>query len=451
MNTLAPKLGLRENLAASYADSAMGKGSLGAKRRPKLNRLLKQFGVLLSWSFFLFAPQITWAATAGNVIVLEQVGNSTGAEINIRQDGLSNFIGAESEIAQIERTLTFYSLGDFDGDGLLNSRVLNVSCGEGCTNTFRLLREGDDINQDGDNDDPGEAGDVDGDPNTNRLFYRVFNDDTGQDEIVFVEDDDPGISNEFLNARRERSLTLFNGSSTASTINGIDNRLSLRQDGDGNQTFFEINSDGSFFNQEIFGSDNKTRFQTGRSDQKQNNASLRFSVNGSNNAVASRIGTSETGQISDFTTIEVDFSGNDSVVQAVSDGLDNEIIVRGSFSNSTVDVGALSDNSEITVELRDTDAVDLSAFQGGTEEGSLGSNNSLEVDWRFGSGSSLGFLQLGTGNVIDLLNGDAGGSPSYIDIFQFGDGHQADITLNGGGQLVNIFQGPFPTSNTSTP
>ena len=89
------------------------------------------------------------------------------------------------------------------------------------------------------------------------------------------------------------------------------------------------------FNQEILAAIIK-RIQTGRSDQA---AMLpHFNVNGSNNAVASRIGTSETGQISDFTTIS-GLLGQQQDVQAVSDGLDNEIIVRGSFSNSTVDVG----------------------------------------------------------------------------------------------------------------
>lgn len=418
---------------------------------PRQKSFLRRFGTLLGGTLFLVTAQMTLAATTGNIVTLNQVGDSTRADINIRQDGLSNFIGGETGIAQIDRTVTYYSLADIGGDGLLDSRVVNVSCGENCTNTFPLLREGDDINGDGDNDDPGESGDVDGDPNTSRLYYTVFNEVTLQNDIVFVEDDDPRISNEFDNARREFTLTLFNGASSASTTNGIDNTLSIRQDGEGNQAFFEINSDASLFNQEIFGVDNKTSFQTGRSDQKQNNASLRFSINGSNNAIASRIGSSDATPNSDFTTIEVDLSGSGNVIEAVSDGLDNEIFVRGSFSSSALGLESFSNNSEITVNLKNTANVDLSAFQGGVEQGLLGSQNSLKVDWSFGSGSSLGFLQLGTGNTINLLNSDGGQEPSYIDIFQFGDGHQSDIDLIGGGQLVNIFQGPFPTASSSGP
>lgn len=414
---------------------------------PRQKSVLRRFGTLLGGTLFLVTAQMTLAATTENIVTLEQVGDSTRADINIRQDGLSNFIGGETGIAQIERTLTFYSLGDFDGDGLLDSRVVNVSCGENCTNTFRLLREFEDINGDGDSVDPGESGDVDGDPNTNRLYYTVFNEVTQQSDIVFVEDDDPRISNEFDIAEREITLTLFNGDSSASTTNGIDNTLSIRQDGEGNQAFFEINSDGSLFIQDIFGVDNKTSFQTGQSDQKQNNVSLRFSINGSNNAIASRIGSSDATPISDFTTIEVDLSGSENVIEAVSDGLDNEIFVRGSFSSSTLGLGSFSNNSEITVNLNNTANVDLSAYQGGVEEGLLGSQNSLKVDWSSGSGSSLGIRQLGTGNTINLLNSDGGQQQSYIDIFQFGDGHQSDIDLIGGGQLVNIYQGTFSTAN----
>lgn len=417
---------------------------------PRQKSFLRRFGTLLGGTLFLVTAQMTLAATTGNIVTLEQVGDSTRAEINIRQDGLSNFIGGisgisgETGIAQIERTVTFYSLGDDDGDGFLTSRIVNVSCGVNCSNGFRLIREGEDVNGDGDNDDPGELGDVDGDPDTNGLYYE-----NQQGELVFVADDDPRISTELDNALRTYTLTLFNGNSSASTTNGIDNTLSIRQDGVGNQASFEINSDGSQFNQVIFGVDNKTSFQTGRSDRKQDNVSLRFEIDGSNNAIASRIGSSDAPTNSDSTTIEVDFLGSGNVIEAVSDGIDNEIFVRGSFSSSALGLGSFSDNSEIIVNLKSTANVNLSAFQSGVQQGLLGSQNSLKVDWSFGSGSSLGFLQQGTGNTINLLNSDGGQERSIIDIYQFGDGHQSDIDLIGGGQLVNIFQGPVPIVSSS--
>jgi hypothetical protein len=402
------------------------------------------------------------AAEADNRVTIFQNSLPAGSEnsvINIYQQGAGNFVGGETQIDTLAQPFTVYFLNDFNADGDFNDLVLRESCGEGCT-TFRFIqRESQnlifDLNGDGDTTDPGESGDLDGDPNNDALFWVDYDDANNfRPSLNFIDPNDPNLFSErFVNSQTQDAVAFdesdFDG---RSTMTGQGLEVGIVQIGDNNQTAFNLTSDQGQVEVGLFGNDNRSTVRIGEGEANQSLSEVRITAYGNNNAISTEVGSYFDALASDRTLVEVTLEGDDNTVITRNEGIESKTLIRGDLSQTVLDLEQRGDGNFAKVDFESDSGtasgirllLRQSAFDDNFFPVAGGLQNHIELLWRHGSDSSLILQQYGNDHFMKIENFDAGTTGSTVDIRQQGAAQDVNLTLRGGNQVINIDQMPGP-------
>ena len=401
------------------------------------------------------------AAEADNRVTIFQQSRPAGSEdsvISILQRGAGNFVGGETQINTLITPFTIYFLNDFNADGDYDDLVFLESCGEGCTNSRLVLRESEnqsfDLNGDGDTADPGESGDLDGDPNNDAQFYVVY-DENSMASLTFIDPNDPNLFSERFSSPQTRDAVAFDESDVdgRSTMTGQGLEVGIVQIGDNNQTAFNLTSDQGQVEVGLFGNDNRSAVRIGKGDANQSLSEVRINAFGNNNAISTKVGAYSDALASDRTLVEVTLEGDDNTVVTRNEGIDSKTLIRGELSQSVLDLEQRGDGNLAKVDFESdggtASGIRLLLRQNAFDDNFFpvaggGLQNHIELFWRHGSDSSFILQQDGNDHFMKIENFDAGTTGSTVDIQQWGAAQDVDLTLRGGNQVISIDQMPGP-------
>ena len=401
------------------------------------------------------------AAEADNRVTIFQQSRPAGSEdsvISILQRGAGNFVGGETQINTLITPFTIYFLNDFNADGDYDDLVFLESCGEGCTNSRLVQRESEnqsfDLNGDGDTADPGESGDLDGDPNNDAQFYVVY-DENSMASLTFIDPNDPNLFSERFSSPQTRDAVAFDESDIdgRSTMTGQGLEVGIVQIGDNNQTAFNLTSDQGQVEVGLFGNDNRSAVRIGKGDANQSLSEVRINAFGNNNAISTKVGAYSDALASDRTLVEVTLEGDDNTVVTRNEGIDSKTLIRGELSQSVLDLEQRGDGNLAKVDFESdggtASGIRLLLRQNAFDDNFFpvaggGLQNHIELFWRHGSDSSFILQQDGNDHFMKIENFDAGTTGSTVDIQQWGAAQDVDLTLRGGNQVISIDQMPGP-------
>lgn len=401
------------------------------------------------------------AAEADNRVTIFQQSRPAGSEdsvISILQRGAGNFVGGETQINTLITPFTIYFLNDFNADGDYDDLVFLESCGEGCTNSRLVQRESEnqsfDLNGDGDTADPGESGDLDGDPNNDAQFYVVY-DENSMASLTFIDPNDPNLFSERFSSPQTRDAVAFDESDIdgRSTMTGQGLEVGIVQIGDNNQTAFNLTSDQGQVEVGLFGNDNRSAVRIGEGDANQSLSEVRINAFGNNNAISTKVGAYSDALASDRTLVEVTLEGDDNTVVTRNEGIDSKTLIRGELSQSVLDLEQRGDGNLAKVDFESdggtASGIRLLLRQNAFDDNFFpvaggGLQNHIELFWRHGSDSSFILQQDGNDHFMKIENFDAGTTGSTVDIQQWGAAQDVDLTLRGGNQVISIDQMPGP-------
>ena len=403
------------------------------------------------------------AAEADNRVTIFKNSRPAGSEnsvISILQLGAGNFVGGETQIDTLAQPFTVYYLSDFNADGDFNDLVFLEPCGEGCTNSHLVQRESEnqsfDLNGDGDTTDPGESGDLDGDPNNDALFWVDYDDANNlRPSLNFIEPNDPNLFSErFVNSQTRDAVAFdesdFDG---RSTMTGQGLEVGIVQIGDNNQTAFNLTSDQGQVEVGLFGNDNRSTVRIGEGEANQSLSEVRITAYGNNNAISTKVGAYFDALASDRTLVEIRLDGDDNTVVTRNEGIESKTLIRGELSQSVLDLEQRGDGNFATVDFESdsgtASGIRLLLRQNAFDDNFFpvaggGLQNHIELLWRHGSDSSLILQQYGNDHFMKIENFDAGTTGSTVDIRQQGAAQDVNLTLRGGNQVINIDQMPGP-------
>lgn len=393
------------------------------------------------------------AAEADNRVTIFQNSRPAGSEnsvISILQMGAGNFVGGETQIETLAKPFTVYFLNDL---------VFLEPCGEGCTNSRMVQRESEnqsfDLNGDGDATDPGESGDLDGDPNNDALFWVDYDEANNfRPSLNFIDPNDPNLFLERSANPETRDAVAFDESDIdgRSTMTGQGLEVGIVQIGDNNQTAFNLTSDQGQVEVGLFGNDNRSTVRIGEGDANQSLSEVRISAYGNNNAISTKVGSYSDALASDRTLVEIRLDGDDNTVITRNEGIESKTLIRGELSQSVLDLEQRGDGNFAKVDFESDSGtasgirllLRQNAFDGDGPLMSGGLQNHIELFWRHGSDSSLILQQDGNDHFMKIENLDAGTTGSTVDIQQWGAAQDVNLTLRGGNQVISIDQMPGP-------
>lgn len=400
------------------------------------------------------------AAEADNRVTIFQQSRPAGSEdsvISILQRGAGNFVGGETQIDTRITPFTIYFLNDLNADGDYDDLVFLESCGEGCTSSRLVQRESEnqsfDRNGDGDTADPGESGDLDGDPNNDAQFYVDY-DENSMASLTFIDPNDPNLFSERFSNPQTRDAVAFDESDIdgRSTMTGQGLEVGIVQIGDNNQTAFNLTSDQGQVEVGLFGNDNRSAIRIGEGDANQSLSEVRINAFGNNNAISTKVGAYSDALASDRTLVEIRLDGDDNTVITRNEGIDSKTLIRGELSQSVLDLEQRGDGNFAKVDFESDSGtasgirllLRQNAFDGDGPLMNGGLQNHIELFWRHGSDSSFILQQDGNDHFMKIENFDAGTTGSTVDIQQWGAAQDVDLTLRGGNQVISIDQMPGP-------
>lgn len=397
------------------------------------------------------------AAEADNRITIFQLSRPAGSEnsvLSILQRGTGNIVLGETQIDTLTTPSTTYVLEDFNLDGDFNDLVLRQSCGEGCT-TFKLVRresenQAFDLNGDGDTEDPGESGDLDGNTENDALYYVEF-DETNTPTLTFIEAGDQNLFPERFANPRSSNILAFDGSDIdgRSTMTGQGLQVGIVQIGDNNQTAFDLASDEGQVEVGLFGNDNTSAVRIG-GEANQSLSEVRIDAFGNNNAISTKVGSLSNSLASDRTVVEIRLDGDDNTVVTQTEGIDSKTLIRGELTQSVLDLEQRGDGNFVQLDFESDSGtatgIQLYLNQGAFDENGPtlagGAQNHIELLWRHGSDSTFILSQDGNDHFMKVENFDAGTTGSTVDIYQRGAAQDINLTLRGGNQIISIDQEP---------
>lgn len=403
------------------------------------------------------------AAEADNRVTILQLSQPAGSEnsvISILQRGSGNFVGGETQLGTLVQPFTTYFLHDINGDGDFNDLVLREQCGVGCTTSRMVQRESEnqsfDLNGDGDTTDPGESGDLDGDPNNDALFWVDYDEANNfRPSLNFIDPNDQNLFSERFSNPQTRDAVAFDESDIdgRSTMTGQGLEVGIVQIGDNNQTAFNLTSDQGQVEVGLFGNDNRSAVRIGEGNANQSLSEVRINAFGNNNAISTKVGAYSDALASDRTLVEVTLEGDDNTVVTRNEGIDSKTLIRGDLSQSVLDLEQRGNGNFAKVDFESdsgtASGIRLLLRQNAFDDNFFpvaggGLQNHIELFWRHGSDSSFILQQDGNDHFMKIENFDAGTTGSTVDIHQWGAAQDVDLTLRGGNQVISIDQLPGP-------
>lgn len=402
------------------------------------------------------------AAEADNRVTIFQQSRPAGSEdsvISILQRGSGNFVGGETQINTLITPFTIYFLNDFNADGDYDDLVFLEPCGEGCTNYRMVQRESEnqsfDLNGDGDTTDPGESGDLDGDPNSDALFWVDYDEANNfRPSLNFIDPNDQNLFSERFANPQTRDAVAFDESDIdgRSTMTGQGLEVGIVQIGDNNQTAFNLTSDQGQVEVGLFGNDNRSSVRIGEGDANQSLSEVRINAYGNNNAISTKVGSYSDALASDRTLVEIRLDGDDNTVITRNEGIETKTLIRGELSQSVLDLEQRGDGNFAQIDFESDSGtasgirllLRQNAFDENGPLSSGGVRNHIELLWRHGSDSSFILQQDGNDHFMKVENFDAGTTGSTVDIQQWGAAQDVNLTLRGGNQVISIDQMPGP-------